>query len=123
MTGDHMLDAINKVGDAMIDLDSGRFALAFLMETTRPEDHSADTIQCVMNTLAEAAQNLKAGFDVLHVALREPGPPGQDSSLVTMQDIEMMVRAEHGHPREGNVIWGPWGYLSGEAGDFPAPHG
>ncbi len=60
-----MLDAINKLDGALSDLDSGRYALAFLMETARPEDHSADTIQCIMNTLREAAANLKTGLDVL----------------------------------------------------------
>ncbi len=65
MTGTPVLDAMNKVGDGMIDLNSGRFALAFLMETARPEDHSADTIQCVMNTLAEAAQNVEEGLGIL----------------------------------------------------------
>ena len=81
MTANTVLDAINKVGDAMIDLDSGRFALAFLMETARPEDHSADTIQCVMNTLAEAAQNAKAGLDILEEfkAKRLPAGPREVS--------------------------------------------
>ena len=74
MTENTILDASQKVGDAMIDLDSGRFALAFLIETARPEDHSADTIQCVMNTLAEAAQNLKAGSAILE-ELWAKGPP------------------------------------------------
>ncbi len=73
MTENTILDARQKVDDAMIDLDSGRFALAFLIETARPEDHSADTIQCVMNTLAEAAQNLKTGSDILE-ELRAKGP-------------------------------------------------
>ena len=53
MTENTILDARQKVDDAMIDLDSGRFTLAFLIETAPPEDHSADTIQCVMNTLAD----------------------------------------------------------------------
>ena len=53
-----MNDGINKLDGALSDLDSARFALAFLMETARPEDHSADVIQCVINTLGEAAVDL-----------------------------------------------------------------
>ena len=60
-----MLDGIDKLGNGLIDLDSARFALAFLMETARPEDHSADTIQCIMNTLAEAAAHLETGLDAV----------------------------------------------------------
>ena len=60
-----MDDGLMKLEDGMLDLDSGRFALAFLMETARPEDHSADTIQCVMTTLAEAAAQLKVGLDAV----------------------------------------------------------
>ncbi len=81
MTENPVMGAMDKVGDAIIDLDSGRFSLAFLMETARPEDHSADTIQCVMNTLAEAAQNAKAGLDILEEwkAQRLPAGPRQVS--------------------------------------------
>ena len=81
MTENPVMGAMDKVGDAIIDLDSGRFALAFLMETARPEDHSADTIQCVMNTLAEAAQNAKAGLDILEElqAKRLPARPREVS--------------------------------------------
>ena len=81
MTENPMSDAIGKVSDGALDLDSGRFALAFLIETARPEDHSADTIQCVMNTLAEAAQNLKAGLDILEEfkAKRLPAGPREVS--------------------------------------------
>ena len=60
-----MLDGIDKLDGALSDLDSGRYALAFLMETARPEDHSADTIQCIINTLAEAAVDLKTGLDAV----------------------------------------------------------
>ena len=60
-----MLDAIDKLDGALADLDSGRFALAFLMETARPEDHSADVIQCVMCALRDAAVDLKTGLDVV----------------------------------------------------------
>ncbi len=60
-----MDDGLGKLGDGILDLDSARFALAFLMETARPEDHSADTIQCIMNTLAEAAEGLKTGLDAV----------------------------------------------------------
>ncbi len=60
-----MGDAINKLDGALSDLDSGRFALAFLMETARPEDHSADVIQCVMCALRDAAVDLKAGLDAV----------------------------------------------------------
>ena len=57
-----MGDGFGRLDDALIDLDSARFALAFLMETACPEDHSADTIQCIMNTLAEARAKLKGSF-------------------------------------------------------------
>ena len=60
-----MLDAIDKLEGALCDLDSGRFALAFLMETARPEDHSADVIQCVMCALRDAAVDLKVGLDAV----------------------------------------------------------
>ncbi len=60
-----MRDAIDKLDGALSDLDSGRFALAFLMETARPEDHSADVIQCVMCALRDAAVDLKAGLDAV----------------------------------------------------------
>ena len=60
-----MRDAINKLDGALSDLDSGRFALAFLMETARPVDHSADVIQCVMCALRDAAVDLKAGLDTV----------------------------------------------------------
>ena len=60
-----MDDGIGKLDDGILNLDSARFAHAFLMETARPEDHSADTIQCIMNTLAEAAANLKVGLDAV----------------------------------------------------------
>ena len=60
-----MLDGIDKLEGALSDLDSGRFALAFLMETARPEDHSADVIQCVMIALSDAAVDLKDGLDAV----------------------------------------------------------
>ncbi len=60
-----MGDAINKLDGALSDLDSGRFALAFLMETARPEDHSADVIQCVMCALRDAAVDLRVGLDAV----------------------------------------------------------
>ncbi len=60
-----MGDAIDKLDGALSDLDSGRFALAFLMETARPEDHSADVIQCVMCALRDAAVDLKVGLDAV----------------------------------------------------------
>ena len=60
-----MGDAIDRLDGALSDLDSGRFALAFLMETARPEDHSADVIQCVMCALGEAAEDLKTGLDAV----------------------------------------------------------
>ncbi len=61
-----MGDAIDKLDGALSDLDSGRFALAFLMETARPEDHSADVIQCIMTALCDAAVDLKAGLEVVN---------------------------------------------------------
>ncbi len=60
-----MRDAIDKLDGALSDLDSGRFALAFLMETARPEDHSADVIRCVMSALCDAAEDLKTGLDAV----------------------------------------------------------
>ena len=80
-------DGINMLDGALSDLDSGRFALAFLMETARPEDHSADVIQCVMCALCDAAADLKTGIDAVtfeHKAFKaweaknaqEPGEAG-----------------------------------------------
>ncbi len=57
--------AIDKLDGALSDLDSGRFALAFLMETARPEDNSADVIRCVMFALRDAAVDLKTGLDAV----------------------------------------------------------
>ena len=80
MTLNPVHDAINKLDGAIADLDSGRFALAFLLETARPDDHSADVIQCVLNTLGDAAGDAQAGLDVVYEALR-------DKSFTTLAEV------------------------------------
>ena len=60
-----MGDAIDKLGYAGDHLDSGRFALAHLMEELRVDRGTTHTIQCVILTLAKAAEDLKTGLDAV----------------------------------------------------------
>ncbi len=60
-----MGDAIDKLGYAGDYLDSGRFALAHLMEELQVDRGTTHTIQCVILTLAQAASDLKTGLDAV----------------------------------------------------------
>ena len=58
-------DAIDKLGYAGDALDSGRFALAHLMEELHADYGSTRVIECVILTLAQAAADLKTGLDAV----------------------------------------------------------
>ena len=60
-----MGDALDKLGYAGDALDSGRYALAHLMEELHADHGSTHVIQCVILTLAKAAADLKAGLDTV----------------------------------------------------------
>ncbi len=60
-----MGDGIDKLGYAGDALDSGRFALAHLMEELQVDRGTTHTIQCVILTLAQAAADLKVGTDAV----------------------------------------------------------
>ena len=59
-----MGDGIDKLDYALVDLDSARHALAYLVEVG-PEDGSRNVIECVINTLDAAAADLKTGLDAV----------------------------------------------------------
>ena len=59
-----MSDGIDKLDCALVDLDSARHALAYLVEVG-PEDGSRNVIECVINTLDAAAEDLKIGLDAV----------------------------------------------------------
>ena len=59
-----MDDGLNKLDDALVDLDSARHALAYLVEVG-PEDGSRNVIECVINTLDAVAKEAKTGFDAV----------------------------------------------------------
>ena len=69
MTGRPVHDAIDQLDGALVDLDSGRYALAHLVEVGI-EDSSRAVIECVINTLDQAAQDAKAAWDVASEALK-----------------------------------------------------
>jgi hypothetical protein len=54
---------------ALVDLDSARYALAYLVEVG-VEDSSRPVIECVINTLSDVAQEAKAGWDVASEELK-----------------------------------------------------
>ena len=58
-------DAIDKLGYAGDALDSGRYALAHLMEELHADHGSTHVIQCVIITLFQAASDLKTGLDAV----------------------------------------------------------
>ena len=69
MTENTVFDAFIKLECAMGDIDTARFALASLVEEADPEV-SPHVIRCVMSTLSEAAEDAKAGYDILSEELR-----------------------------------------------------
>ena len=62
-----MDDAIDKLGNAVDALNSGRYALGHLMDELRErEDTGAyHVLDCVIFTLAQAAADLKTGRDAV----------------------------------------------------------
>ncbi len=60
-----MGDALDKLGYAGDHLDSGRFALAHLMDELHAGHGSTRVIECVILTLAQAAADLKTGLDAV----------------------------------------------------------
>ena len=56
--------AIFKLDCALVDLDSARHALAYLVEVG-PEDGSRAVIECVVNTLDDVAKEAKTGMDAV----------------------------------------------------------
>ncbi len=60
-----MGDARDKLGYAGDHLDSGRFALAHLMDELHADHGSTRVIECVILTLAQAAAELKVGLDAV----------------------------------------------------------
>ena len=68
-----MGDGIDKLDSALVDLDSARYALAYLAEVG-PEDGSRNVIECVINTLDDVAKEAKTGLDAVsfeHKAFKE----------------------------------------------------
>ena len=61
-TMDDGLDRLSCAGDY---LDSGRYALAHVMEDLHADFGSCRLIECVMLTLAKAAEDLKTGLDAV----------------------------------------------------------
>ncbi len=59
-----MDDGLDKLDGALVNLDSARHALAYLVEVG-PEDGSRNVIECVINTLDLAAADLKTGLDAV----------------------------------------------------------
>ena len=70
MSENTVFDAFIKLECAMGDIDTARFALASLVEEENPEI-SPHVIRCVMSTLAEAAEDAKAGSDILSEELKD----------------------------------------------------
>ena len=70
MTENPVREAINKLDGALIDLDSARFALAYLVEEA-DTDAPHHVVQCVINTLSQAAQDAKAGCAVIFEELKD----------------------------------------------------
>ena len=64
MTLNPVHDAINKLDGAIADLDSGRFALAHLMDELHVDQGLTHT-ECVILTLFQAAAELKTGLDAV----------------------------------------------------------
>ncbi len=60
-----MGDGLDKLGYAGDALDSGRYALAHLMEELPADGGETRVIQCVILTLAKAAEDLKTGLDAV----------------------------------------------------------
>ncbi len=60
-----MGDGRDKLGHAGDALDSGRYTLAFLLEVMQADYGSTHAIQCVILTLAKAAEDLKTGLDAV----------------------------------------------------------
>ena len=60
-----MRDALDKLEYASVVLDSGRFALAHIMEDLPTDAGETHIIQCVIFTLDEAAANLKTGMEAV----------------------------------------------------------
>ncbi len=60
-----MDEGLDKLGYAGDHLDSGRFALAFIMDELPAGAGSTHTIECVILTLAKAAEDLKTGLDAV----------------------------------------------------------
>ena len=62
-----MGDALDKLGYAGDHLDSGRFALAHLMEDfhERRDTGAYHVLDCVILTLFKAAEDLKTGLDAV----------------------------------------------------------
>ncbi len=60
-----MDDGLDKLGYAGDALDSGRYTLAFLMEVMQTDPGSTHAIECVILTLAKAAEDLKIGLNAV----------------------------------------------------------
>ncbi len=60
-----MGEGLDKLGYAGDYLDSGRYALAHVMEDLHADFGSCRLIECVILTLAKAAEDLKTGVDAV----------------------------------------------------------